>query len=93
MSEGDNGNRRHFDWRMAGVTFLIVAGQGAIQYGVIVTKMSEFERRMEHVEAKIDDKMMTRDEFEKRHQDLERRVEDLRERVQQLELAGIRKGH
>jgi predicted nuclease with TOPRIM domain len=75
-----------FDWRMAAVTFLMVAGQGAIQYGVIKTNQEDLARRMERVEGKIDDKMLPRDEFEKRHEDLRRQVEELRERVQALEV-------
>ena len=90
MSEQDRRKYR-FDWKMAAVTFAMVAGQGLIQYGVVVTKMADLERRMERVEQKIDDKMLTRDEFDKRHEDLRRQVEDLRERVQTLELEAIGK--
>lgn len=75
-----------FDWKMFGATFIIVAAQGLVQYGVIVTEVNELTRRMNRMEQKLDDKMLPRDEFEKRHQDLERRFEELRERVQQLEL-------
>lgn len=79
-------DKRHFDWRMFFATAALVAGQGLIQYGVIVTQVSELQRRVDRIEQKLDDKMLPRDEFEKRHQDLERRNEELRERVQQLEL-------
>lgn len=82
----DSPDRKPFDWRMAGATFLMVAGQGLIQYGVITTQVAELNRRVERIEQKMDDKMMPRDEFEKRHQDLVQRVEELRERVQQIEI-------
>jgi predicted nuclease with TOPRIM domain len=85
-------DHRPFDWKMAGATFVMVAAQGLIQYGVIVTQVSELQRRVDRIEQKIDDKMMPREEFEKRHTELERRMEELRERVQQLELQGITTG-
>lgn len=78
--------RKPFDWRMFFATFALVAAQGLIQYGVIVTQVSELQRRVDRIEGKIDDKMMPRDEFEKRHLELEKRFEELRERVQQIEI-------
>lgn len=78
--------KRRFDWRTVGIMFLMLVGQGAVQYGIITTQINELTRRVEKIEQKLDDRMMPRDEFEKRHQDLERRVEELRERVQQLEV-------
>lgn len=66
-------------------TFILVAGQGLVQYGVIVTQVGELQRRVDRIEGKIDDKMLPREEFEKRHLELEKRVEELRERVQQME--------
>jgi dsDNA-specific endonuclease/ATPase MutS2 len=88
MAEQDRRSYK-FDWRMFIGMFVVVVGQGAIQYGVIKTNQEELARRMEHVEQKIDDKMEPRDEYEKRHEDLRREVEDLRERVQQLEIKAI----
>lgn len=76
--------KQKFDWRMAGFTFLLVAAQGFIQWGVIVTKVDDLERRLERVEAKVDEKFLTREEFEKRHQELQRRVEEQREQIQEL---------
>jgi len=75
-----------FDWKMAGATFFMVAAQGLVQYGVIVTQVSDLTKRVDRLEQKIDDRMLPREEFEKRHQELERRVEELRERIQQLEI-------
>jgi predicted nuclease with TOPRIM domain len=79
-----------FDWKMAAVTIATIIGQGAIQYGVVTTKMSDLERRMERVEQKIDDRMLPREEFEKRHEDLRKLFEELRERVQQLEMQRLK---
>lgn len=93
MTQNSQPERRSykFDWRMFLGMFVMVAGQGLVGYGVIKTQIEDMARRMERVEQKIDDKMLTRDEFEKRHQDLRREVEDLRERVQILELESIGK--
>lgn len=80
-----------FDWRMLTGVFVMVAIQGLIGIGIIKTEMAEITRRMERVEQKIDDKMLTRDEFEKRHEDLRKQFEDLRQRVQALEFDSIGK--
>ncbi len=67
-------------------TFLLVAGGALVQWGVVVTQVQDMVRRQDRMEMKLDDKMMPRDEFEKRHQELEKRVEELRERVQEMEI-------
>lgn len=82
--------KRRFDWRTIIVVLVMLLGQTVFEYGVMVTQINDLSRRVERIEQKLDDRMLPRDEFEKRHQDLEKRVEDLREREQQLEMEKAR---
>lgn len=78
MSDDEAKNK--FDWKSAGLTFLLVAAQGFVQYGVITAKMDEYSRRIESLEKKMDDRTLSRDEFEKRHAEVERRLSELERR-------------
>lgn len=78
MSEDRNGR---FDWRTILVTAAIIIGQGAVQYGIISAKMEEYSRRIESLEKKMDDRTLSRDEFEKRHAEVERRIQELERKV------------
>jgi len=55
----------------------------AVQWGIFANQISELTRRIGVLEEKIDNRMMSRDEFEKRHAELERRVQQL-ERQEEL---------
>lgn len=83
--------KRRFDWRTLGAMLVMLVGQAAVEYGIMSTQISELGRRVERIEQKLDDRMLPRDEFEKRHQDLEKRFEELREQVQELEMDKVRR--
>lgn len=65
------------------ITAVLVVVGFAVQWGIFANQIGELTRRITVLEEKIDNRLMSRDEFEKRHAELERRVEVLEEQVRQ----------
>jgi septal ring factor EnvC (AmiA/AmiB activator) len=80
-----NGNGKKFDWRMAAFVVLSWLASACIQYGITEATMVDHSRRLDSIEHRLDEKSITREEYDRRHEDLIRQMGELRTEVLDLE--------
>ena len=76
-----NGNGKKIDFKTLGVTMVLLIGQGLVQWGITYATLSDHSRRLDLIEKHQEENILTRTEYDRRHEDLK---EDLRELCQEL---------
>jgi hypothetical protein len=80
-----NEDSRRFDWRTVAIMVGAMVASTAVQWGVFTSKLEEHGRRLEKIERILEDRSISKDEYERRHDDLSKRVEENKEAIKELQ--------
>lgn len=80
-----NGKNGRFDWKMGLLLLAGWSGSWLIQVGSTNTKLDDHARRLDNIEHRLEERSLSREEFDKRHSELERRVEKSEQAILDIE--------
>jgi chromosome segregation ATPase len=92
VSEMNGNGTKRFEWRTVVISGIVVGSGWLVQWGISTAKLAEHDRQLEEIKAHIaviearqEQNLLSRTEYDKRHEDLIRQVEELRQEVRELE--------
>ena len=80
-----NGNGKKLDMRTLGVTLVLLIGQGLIQWGITYATLSDHARRLDLIEKHQEENILTRTEYDRRHEDLKDELKEMRQEISEME--------
>jgi hypothetical protein len=84
MNDDSNGRNGKFDWRTSLVTVVVVIITAAIQWGVLSAQITDHSRRLDLLEHQLSERIVSREEYDRRHDDLIRQLEQVRKELEDM---------